>query len=123
MAGDANFALDVANQLAAIAVEKRPGVRERIITELLTQPDRGSAQAVQGRTAGAELGEQPRLDELPPGQFLIAGTFDSNHRRVVHPATVVTVDPAACRARWQREQPVDVRKAVDAVIEQRDRHR
>ncbi len=123
MAGDADLLLDMTDKLAAVDVKKRPGVRERIPAELLAQPNHGRTQTVHRRTACAELGEQSRLDELPPGHFLIAGAFGSNDRRVVHPATVVTVDPPACRTRWQREKPVDVREAVDAAIEQRDRHR
>jgi hypothetical protein len=120
---DANLALNMTNKLTAIDVEERPGVRERIPTELLAQPDHGGTQAVHGRTPGAKLGEQPRLDELPPGHFLIAGAFGTNNRRVVHPATVVAVNPPASRARWQGEKPVDVGEAVNAAIEQRDRHR
>jgi hypothetical protein len=50
VAGDAHFALDVANKLAAIDVEKRLGVRQRIPAEFLTQPYHRRAQAVQGRT-------------------------------------------------------------------------
>ncbi len=123
MPGDANFLLDVANEFTAFNVEKRSGVRERIPAELLTQPNDRRTQAVHGRTAGTELGKQSRLDELPPGHFFITGAFGSNNRRVVHPATVVAIDPAAGCARWQREKPVDVREAVDAAIEQRDRHR
>jgi hypothetical protein len=123
VAGDANFALDVTNKLAAVNVEERPGVRERIPTELLAQPDHGRTQTVHGRTAGAKLSKQSRLNELPPGHFLIAGALGSHNRRVVHPTAIVAVDPPACRARWQREKPVDVREAVDAAIEQRDSHR
>jgi hypothetical protein len=52
-------------------------MRERILTELLAQPHQGRAQPMHGRTAGVKLGEQPRLDELPPAHFLIAGTFGS----------------------------------------------
>jgi hypothetical protein len=63
--GDANLLLDVANKFTAVNVEKRPGVRERIPAELLAQPDHRRTQAVHGRTAGAELGKQSRLDELP----------------------------------------------------------
>jgi hypothetical protein len=65
VACDAHLALDVANKLAPVDVEKRPGVSERILTELLTQPDHRGTQPVHGRTAGAKLGEQPRLDDSP----------------------------------------------------------
>jgi hypothetical protein len=40
----------------------------------------------------------------------------------MHPATVVAIDPPACRTRWQREKPVHIREAVDAAIEQRNHH-
>ncbi len=121
--GDTNLLLNMANKLTAIDIKERPGVRKRIPTELLTQPDHRGTQTVHGRTSCTELGEQPRLDELPPGHFLITGTFGANNRRVVHPTTVVTINPPPCRARRQHEKPVDVRQSVDTAIEQRDRHR
>lgn len=85
----------MANKLTAIDIEEGPGVRERIPAKLLTQPDHGRTQAAHGRTARTELGKQPRLDKLPPGHFLITGAFGSNNRRIVHPATVVAIDPPA----------------------------
>ena len=78
--GDANLLLNMTNKLAAIDVEKRPGVRERIPAELLAQLDHGRTQPVHRRTASAELGEQPRLHELPPGHFLIARVTPDSSR-------------------------------------------
>jgi hypothetical protein len=63
--GDTYFPLDVAHQLATIDIEERPGVRERIPAELLTQSNHRRTQAMHRRAAHAELSEQPRLDELP----------------------------------------------------------
>jgi hypothetical protein len=111
------------NQLTALNIEKRPSMRERIRTELLTQPHHGRAQPMHGRTASAKLGQQPRLDELPPAHVLITGTLGPNNRRVVHPAPVITIDPPARRARGQHQKPVHVGETVDSTIEQRNRHR